>query len=35
MSYDPDGHHRQRFRTTLDRVLLSFEDEGLVVEPST
>jgi DNA-binding transcriptional ArsR family regulator len=35
MDYDPDGHHRQRFGIAVDRVTLSFDDEGVAVESPT
>jgi DNA-binding transcriptional ArsR family regulator len=31
MTYDPDGHHRKRFRTAFDGLTVSFEDDGVVV----
>lgn len=32
MAFHPDGHHRQRFHASLDEVVLSFEDGGLIVD---
>lgn len=34
MSYDPDGHHRKQYRTTLEEVVLSMDGGRLVVDRS-
>jgi DNA-binding transcriptional ArsR family regulator len=32
MDYDPDGHHRRRFRVALDGLTLSFDDGRVALE---
>jgi len=34
-AYDPDGHHRQTFRSTLDSVTVALTDDGLEADVET
>lgn len=34
MTYNPDGHHRKRYRATLEEVVLSMDSGRLVVDRS-
>lgn len=35
MAYDPNGHHRKQYRTTLDRVVLSISTDSIGVNQAT
>lgn len=34
LSYDPNGHHRKRFRVACDRLVLCIENDSIDVEPA-
>jgi hypothetical protein len=32
MSYESNGHHRQRFRVVVDRLALSVDSDGISID---